>query len=365
MGSEDSVKIGPEKFRRDVKTAYRIRRKVGKKERVEPVTLDAIVFLWQHRTLKPAEYVTLCVKQGIKNVPVVDRVTLLAYMKGDIKELPEANIDRSLMRLHERRLPKGEVSKYKDPKSWTTNDILAQERHVDDSDFLKISNKEFSFILDVFANAQRQPPQQILAQLEKQAVAEQERKLRKRQKRNKIVMELGIQSSQVPIIVVPSAMTSLITMYNAESFLGGGLFRTSTEMRSKNPVKQEKVVIMRQSYLNPEKNCPFEIIDNVKHVASADWPRVVAVFVNGARWQFTGWPWGGVPANIFDKVLGFHMYFEDEQINKTILTWKVKLMPINKLKRYRDRGIVLQFWRRVGIRLSVITGGIGQAKLNF
>lgn len=362
--SDDSVKIGPDKFRRDVKTAYRIRRKVGKKERVESVTLDAIVFLWQHRTLKPAEYVTLCVKQGIKNVPVVDRVTLLAYMKGDIKELPEANIDRNLIRLHERRLPKGEVSKYKDPKLWTTNDILAKERHLDESNFLKISKKEFGFILDVFGNAQKQPPPTILAQLEKQAVAEQERRLRKRQKNN-ITKELGIQSSQIPIIVVPSAMTSLITMYNAESFLGGGLFRTSTEMRSKCSTKQEKVVIHRQSYLNPEKNCPFEIIDNVKQIASADWPRVVAVFVNGAQWQFTGWPWGGVPAKVFAKVLGFHMYFEDEQIKSSILTWKVTLMPINKLKRYRDRGIVLQFWKKVCTKLSVITGGIGQAKLNF
>ncbi len=42
--------------------------------------------------------------------------------------------------------------------------------------------------------------------------------------------------------------------------------------------------------------CEFEV--NVLFCCRV---RVVAVFVQGPAWQFKGWPWGGVPVEIFSK----------------------------------------------------------------
>ncbi|KAK8954358.1 hypothetical protein KSP39_PZI002845 [Platanthera zijinensis] len=76
----------------------------------------------------------------------------------------------------------------------------------------------------------------------------------------------------VPIILVPSAFQTLITIYNVKEFLEDGVF-VSTDVKVKAMNGSSKPVRDKPSALKPE-----------------DWDRVVAVFVLGKEWQFKDWP---------------------------------------------------------------------------
>ncbi len=109
----------------------------------------------------------------------------------------------------------------------------------------------------------------------------------------------------VPIIVVPSAVSAVINMYNAKQLLENGVFESGEYQRvSKGVVKENVLTISKASFYDPARSVRFQLIDDVtKLKTQEDWHRVVAVFVSGAAWQFSDWPknkWAN-PAAIFEN----------------------------------------------------------------
>jgi hypothetical protein len=96
-----------------------------------------------------------------------------------------------------------------------------------------------------------------------------------------------------PIIIVPSALTSVITLHNAFSILSKGLFLPSvaTGAASAAGAQQQSLFIERASFLDESKTVKFEVVDSTAHFKPDDWDRVVAVFVTGQAWQFQSWKW--------------------------------------------------------------------------
>eukprot|EP00455_Lapot_gusevi_P057644 TRINITY_DN9871_c0_g1_i7.p1 TRINITY_DN9871_c0_g1~~TRINITY_DN9871_c0_g1_i7.p1 ORF type:complete len:229 (+),score=52.03 TRINITY_DN9871_c0_g1_i7:103-687(+) len=159
----------------------------------------------------------------------------------------------------------------------------------------------------------------------------------------------------VPIIVVPSALTSLLTIYNAKEFLQQALFVPSVTMRDRLKEQQREegaarveppsvMYIERASHHDDTKTVRYEIIDQVKNLSPKDWNRVVAVFATGAQWQFDDWKWRE-PALIFENVCGFHLHWDDEKLNDNIRNWRVHRLGISKNKRYTDKVVVFEFWK--------------------
>lgn len=129
--------------------------------------------------------------------------------------------------------------------------------------------------------------------------------------------------SRTPIIIIPAASTSLITMYNAKDILQDlrlilqldliffqdkneinnceihSRYITTDEKKNSGVKRDNEVLLQRRK--DGVLTVPYRVIDNPQKLSNADWDRVVAVFVMGPAWQFKGWPWDGNPVEIFSK----------------------------------------------------------------
>ena len=106
------------------------------------------------------------------------------------------------------------------------------------------------------------------------------------------------RASRTPIIIIPAANTSLITMFNAKEILQDLRFISTDEKKMQGGRRDNEILIQRQK---GGVSVPYRVIDNPQKLSDVDWERVVAVFVMGPAWQFKGWPWGGNPVEIFSK----------------------------------------------------------------
>uniref|UniRef100_V5H7E7 Parafibromin n=1 Tax=Ixodes ricinus TaxID=34613 RepID=V5H7E7_IXORI len=148
--------------------------------------------------------------------------------------------------------------------------------------------------------------------------------------------------SRTPIIIIPAATTSLITMYNAKDILQDLRFVSTAEKKSQGCKRENAVLIQRRR--NGGTTVSYRVIDNPTNLASEDWERVVAVFVQGPAWQFKGWPWGGNPIEIFSRIKAFHLKWDEITLDSNVAKWAVHVIQLSKQKRHLDRANLLNFW---------------------
>ncbi|KAH9360168.1 hypothetical protein HPB48_011451 [Haemaphysalis longicornis] len=148
--------------------------------------------------------------------------------------------------------------------------------------------------------------------------------------------------SRTPIIIIPAATTSLITMYNAKDILQDLRFVSTEEKKSQGSKRENAVLIQRRR--NGGTTVSYRVIDNPSSLALEDWERVVAVFVQGPAWQFKGWPWGGNPIEIFSRIKAFHLKWDEITLDHNVAKWAVHVIQLSKQKRHLDRANLLNFW---------------------
>ncbi|XP_072176223.1 parafibromin-like [Diadema setosum] len=150
--------------------------------------------------------------------------------------------------------------------------------------------------------------------------------------------------SRTPIIIVPAANTALITLYNAKDLLQDFRFVTSDEKKRQGARKENDVLIQRRK--DDGSTVPYRVIDTVTKLSPQDWDRVVAVFVQGPTWQFKGWPWmnGNNPVDIFARIRGFHLKYDEFKVDPNVKKWNVHIMDISRSKRHLDKARLLKFW---------------------
>ena len=166
-----------------------------------------------------------------------------------------------------------------------------------------------------------------------------------------------------PIIVIPNAMTSVITLVNAFDFFGNSLFVPRDEAIKKtgaNNLSQLRkrgasiAVTHRVAQRLGGREIEYEIVDNPasRLRSAADWDRVVAVVAQGAEWQFKGWRYPK-PVDLFGKAFGFYIGIEGAPIPQVLLGWNVKLGKLNRDKRGLDSVTYAQFWNGLDEWMSV------------
>ncbi|XP_057958134.1 protein CDC73 homolog [Malania oleifera] len=152
----------------------------------------------------------------------------------------------------------------------------------------------------------------------------------------------------VPIILVPSAFQTLITIYNVKEFLEDGVFiPTDVKVKQMKGPKPDCVTVQKK--LSRDRVvAAYEVRDKPSALKAEDWDRVVAVFVLGKEWQFKDWPFKD-HVEIFNKIIGFYMRFEDDSVEsaKNVKQWNVKIISISKNKRHQDRAAALEVWDRL------------------
>uniref|UniRef100_U5EWV0 Parafibromin n=1 Tax=Corethrella appendiculata TaxID=1370023 RepID=U5EWV0_9DIPT len=151
--------------------------------------------------------------------------------------------------------------------------------------------------------------------------------------------------SRTPIIIIPAATTSLITMYNARDILQDCRFVTTDQKKQEGSTRANEILLQRPKPGNV--TVPYRVIDNPSKLTSQDWSRVVAVFVMGPKWQFKGWPWDGNPVEIFSKIAAFHLRFDDLKLDANVACWSVTVLNISRTKRHLDKACIMSFWEKL------------------
>jgi len=146
-----------------------------------------------------------------------------------------------------------------------------------------------------------------------------------------------------PIIIVPSSLTSLLTIYNAKQLLEKEEYKTTEEM--KKTFKDKPNAVMIHCKIN-QKMTDIMVIDDPLKLSKKDWERVMAVFTTGQTWQFKEWPLQN-PTDLFTKFKGFYLHFDDEPIKPIISQWPVKILKVSRheTKRYTDHMVVCEIWK--------------------
>ncbi|XP_058061340.1 parafibromin [Anopheles bellator] len=158
------------------------------------------------------------------------------------------------------------------------------------------------------------------------------------------------RQSRTPIIIIPAATTSLITMYNALDVLQDLKFVTTDEKKGKGNARESEILVQRQKPGN--LTVPYRVIDNPSKLTAHDWNRVVAVFVMGPAWQFKGWPWDGNPVEIFSKIAAFHLRYDDLKLDANVAKWAVTVLNISRTKRHLDKACLLAFWEKLDLYMA-------------
>lgn len=150
------------------------------------------------------------------------------------------------------------------------------------------------------------------------------------------------KTSRTPIIIIPAATTSIITMYNVKELLQDSAYVSTAEKKQQQPRRDNEVLIQRRKPDN--STVPYRVIDNPNKLSTEDWDRVVAVFAQGPAWQFKGWPWDGNPVEIFVRIQAFHLKWVQQRLEGNIGKWNVTVISLDQYKRHMDRAVLSLFW---------------------
>jgi parafibromin len=267
------------------------------KQSGRPYPLSAAVFLAQHHDLKHTDFIQAARLRRIPPVSLPDRKPFLDFLHFGHNSLPSADplLPSSFPaskepQLHPPSPPPEEPADADEPT--TGAKIRAIERPFKDRNaLLNARGRDFHAILtsalrrsdeqrkggkDAAPNSRHGPPGATLS---------------------KPKLDKSIGDGVVPIILVPSASQTLITIYNVKEFLEDGVFVPSEErMRAMKGGKPESVTVQKKLMVRADRagttaaSMSFEVRDKPTSLKSDDWGRVVAVFVLGKEWQFKDWP---------------------------------------------------------------------------
>jgi len=155
----------------------------------------------------------------------------------------------------------------------------------------------------------------------------------------------GKRPSRTPIIIIPAAPKSLITMFNVKEILQDLKYVSTEEKRAAGAKRENDVLIQRRK--EGGLTVPYRVLDNPGRLTNAEWDRVVAVFVMGQAWQFKGWPHDGRPVDILSRIAGFHIKEQEATLEKNIANWAVTVIQLSRTKRHLDRAALITFWERL------------------
>ena len=163
-------------------------------------------------------------------------------------------------------------------------------------------------------------------------------------------------SGGIPIIIVPSSLSSCLTLYNARDFLESGHLIPTAEKRAAMAglAKPPFIRLQRPSCVDKQRTVYFDVMDDVSQLRSSDdWRRVVAVFVSGSAWQFDGWPAPFTsPAAIAAHIAAFYLHYSDEPPNKNVQQWRVHRLTAHRDKHHHDRSLHVELWNTLTEQLK-------------
>ncbi|CAG8598769.1 11437_t:CDS:2 [Scutellospora calospora] len=147
------------------------------------------------------------------------------------------------------------------------------------------------------------------------------------------------QSSKTPrnpLILVPSAPSAFITMFNIKQLLQDARFEDQVSLRNEQK-KENLIKINRNGKI-------YEFTDLVDNLQQSDWNRVVCVITDGSEWLFKKYLWK-TPQETFNH--GVYFKYNHDEVKKNV-TWRnVHCINIHRELRHKDSEAYTEFWNIV------------------
>lgn len=320
----DELRFGSDyTFPCSVETAYR-------SKQGNLYTLETLLYYVKNHHIKHTEYLQNARTQRIPTVTLPDRKPLLEYLQGKVA----SNDAIELFVPQNPKFPDsvtGDVEEYR-PEDPTLIGIRAASDEDEDENRVKASenvdymsmirslerplkdreallecrNRDFYSVL--VASTRREEERQRMESHQRKDGLVAKSRLMGAEERGlgfwKDGDELGFDSTPkpkmhlkgskigegVPIILVPSASQTLITVYNVKEFLEDGVFIPSEVKVKQMKGPKPDCVTVQKKFSRDRVVTAYEVRDKPSALKAEDWERVVAVFVLGKEWQFKDWP---------------------------------------------------------------------------
>lgn len=338
-------------------------------------TLEAVVFLMLHRDASYTEYLQEARAEGIAVVSLVDKKELIDYLSTVAADSSYVDLSAPLVpaavfesevqsasvvekttkeekktSLEKRRTSSKTGSPIKKKSTsaapvehWTLpNGVRAVKLRTYED--IMTAKKDFSFALSLARSYIKEFEAEESKKLQSQqnaSLVDQITSLHKSMQDKQQLQKQKQPSKKrgTPIIIVPNAPTALISIFNARDFFENGTFLLPAEAKAKATSREPRLKIQRDGQ-------EFIILDNPMTLSEDEWEQVVAVFVTGATWQFKGWLWED-PMELFQRVCGFYLAYDDVKIEGPVSTWKVNRLLLSRNRRHLDSIISLDFWSKL------------------
>lgn len=310
IGKADIIEIDGTDYGKDTATSF--------SDENEPYTLGSIFFAFDQKSVPHAEYFQECLSNNLKPVSLLQKKGLFGYLEG--------HKDEPIAQSAKRKLPEE-----------AQDDIYNQQKKHKDSIHVALEERMLQDRKTILSSSTHKSFEGI----QKIAVELILKSKKGAQKDRKTLPQSGKKSSGTPIIILPTSLNALMTMYNAREFLEKANFKTNEECRKSNDSKESELSIKKSFRGGSSVN--FRVIDSPQQLSDSEWSNVIAVFVSGHKWQFKGWKWNE-PVDLFAKTKGFFLKYSDSLTDSSVKQWNVSVLEINRYKRHLDAQCAHQFW---------------------
>lgn len=151
--------------------------------------------------------------------------------------------------------------------------------------------------------------------------------------------------SMRPIIIVPAVFTSCMNMSTGKDFLEKGRFvrLADVEIRkiAATASRSRNELIIREG-----SSQKYRLTDDPGKLSTAEWERVVAVFVTGQEWQISKWPAPyNNPVHLCQQVLVLHMAITNDLLPPNIQAWACRVVRVDHFKEHINSKAQGEFWQ--------------------
>jgi len=316
--------------------------------------LATVLFLLQNQNLDHSIYFQECLAVNIQAISIIDKRGILDYLTGQTNKLDglDSKDEESATNEKEKRSASEIESEDKDAKKLKVDDNDADIEIVKQINSRERTLQNRKSILQCRGTKSFESAHKIATDVFLSNNKQKNKDGTINQKTPQLYKSLSKPHDHgTPIIIVPSAPSSLINMYNVQKFLQDKQYMEPQECRRQGVKKEPRIVITREKS-DGKGELKYYVVDSADKFRDQEWEKVVAVFTCGAAWQFKGWKWQN-PTELFSKVRGFYLQYQDDILKEPVKEWNVKVLKVEKNKRHHDIQTVLEFWNELDRYMSV------------
>lgn len=316
------------------------------------VQLRIIVHCWMNKDSSAADYLADCQNKQLTNVSFLQRTDLINWLSGNTEssqylKAPGQKGETSDKVEIENKTLAGELSTVKS----TTSASLENDSEV--SDPVVVETMKHERILVDHNSALRGAKPINFGYLIKDAELKLVQSIKGSLRGSKLppghkgahgrISKTNGSSGgprKDPIILIPSAASSILTVANIKQFLLESKYVNPRNL----PSVPNGLVNIEKNFERISRPIRFIIVDNTRMFTKPEyWDRVVAIFTTGHTWQFNNYQWNS-PQELFQRCKGYYFHFAGDSVPQHVQQWNVEKVELDKNKRFKDVEVVRYFW---------------------